>query len=166
MAQMQVAPAPRANEDATPEPQQPKQHVRRVPARQGPTIEELLDQTHDALTMFQRAFAGYTSLVTAMHTYNKTLPEGDRPKGLPLLTFPATVNGRDTVDVVIDLKRLPTEHVNYVLPPLIYLQANDMIAAIQSLGKHAQMIEAMVIAAVPPQQQPPPPGAYQDEQAA
>lgn len=171
MAQTQVVSAPRADqEEAHPHTAEPKRHVRRVPQRQGPTIEELVDAVQDDLLMFSRAYAGYNSFLGALHTLNGTLPEGERPRGLQVLTHPATVNGRDSVEVHTDLKRLTPEYANYVLPPLIYLHGGDMLTAIQNLSQHAQQIEAMVTAALSPQQGQSPPaphaGAPQGDEAA
>src|SRR4029077_12226124 len=150
MAQMQVTPPPfpaEQNETQAPRPRpQPRQSPRR-----GQSMEDMLKGLEDDLLLLRRGYAGYSSFMGALYALRGEVPEGERVKGTPLLSHQATANGHDSIEVATDLKRLPLQQVDHVLPPLIYIHAGDMWEAIKLMEANVATVRSMIEAALPPE---------------
>lgn len=108
----------------------------------------IIDSLRDNVVLLERALAGYHALGYSLQTHHGQLPEGDNGRGLPVFTFAATANGRDSVPVCVDLKKIAPEHVHYVLGPLIHAQGLQGLEALSVLEKDVQDMKALLHAAL------------------
>lgn len=132
--------------------QEPKpQTPRRVPKTQI-GVPEVVTEMRDWFVNLERSVAGYNHLHLAFLSFAGQLPDGERKKGLPILTFKASVNGRDAIEVVSDLKKVDPQYVPHVLVPLINAQAADMIESVNEIEKRIEMLREL-LASVQPQPQ-------------
>jgi len=141
--------------EVTRQPPAPRQSP---PAQQGPSVADLIDQAEAALLLLKRGYAGYNAMVSALNTVQGKLQPGERPRGLPILTHKATVNGQDTIEVVIDLKKIRPDYLSGVLVPMVYAHGGDMLQAAQQLRVVADEVIALVQSAVPAAPPLPPQG--------
>jgi hypothetical protein len=109
----------------------------------------------------QQVLAAFVSLDLSYRSFVRDLKPGERGKGLPIFRFPATLNGIDQIEAVVDLKHVDPSYVGHVLVPLINAQTTKLMEAVDDIlaaGKSAKaalaaMIEASMQEAQPEQEQ-------------
>jgi hypothetical protein len=134
------------------------------PAPALPSPEELYAELKDWFLSLERSLAGYGHLRAALATFNGQVPDGARQKGLPILTFKASIDGRTAVEVVADLKNLPPQHVQHVLVPLLNMQASDLYQALDEVAYRATALRDQIGGQIGVRSQAPAP-AGEDENA-
>lgn len=138
--------------------QQPQ--PRRVASNQ-PTAFDLIAELREWLMALERAGAGFRSMHLSLASVQGQVPEGERKKGLPIFTFPASVNGRDMIDCVADLKKVDPQYISHVLVPLINSQAIDMVDAVDELIERLNMIRPAIYKMAGLAEEQPQPAAQQ-----
>jgi hypothetical protein len=117
--------------------------------REDVSMEEFIEQLEINFLDLRRAFAGYSSLAGAYATLMNELQPGQRAKGMPIFEHKATVNGRDSVVVVTDLKSIPQEYLAGVLGPLIHLHGSELAAAVNAMSNIIANMKEMISVAIP-----------------
>lgn len=117
---------------------------RRVQKKAQPTVPDLVVEMDDWFTQLKRAVAGYNSLHQSLLSFQGQIPEGDRKKGLPVFKFPASVDGRTTIEVVADLKHVDPAYVPHVMVPLINAQGSHMMEALDEIAERVGMLQELV----------------------
>lgn len=115
-----------------------------APARHQQTrpVEVIMEELEGWWRELRRAVAGYNHAAGALGTVRGQVAEGARARGLPILTFPATVTGRDQETVAVDLKRIPADQIEYVLIPLVNVFTTTMGEALGEIATRMAELRA------------------------
>jgi hypothetical protein len=119
-----------------------------------PDVFDLIEEMYAWLVALRRAGAGYRSLHGSLMSLSGQPAEVERRRWLPLFKFPASLNGRESIECVADLKKVDPQHVQHVLNPLIHSQAMDMVEAVEELYERFRVVRPAVhrMAGLDPQQ--------------
>jgi hypothetical protein len=123
----------------TPQGQQTQSH-KGPPMPNNISVAELICGMQGWFKTLERAAAAHTHLSASLISYEGHTPEGGRKKGLPILSFSASVDGVTAVECAIDLKDIDPQYVSHVLIPLINSQRIKMIDAIEEINAHMQLV--------------------------
>lgn len=116
--------------------------VVKKPDAEAPDLATLLEELEGWYKMFQRRMAAFNTLNLSYLSAAGNVPEGERKKGLPVFEFKATLDGRTTIDCVVDLKEVNPKHISHVMIPLINAQVGCLYESIEE-------IEARIVAIKP-----------------
>ena len=121
---------------------------------EAPSTSSLQDALAEVVRAWQdhcRDIAGYHSLYRAYMTHTQQLPAGERQCGLPIFTWKATSDGRDSREVCVDLRKLKPEHVYHVLMPLLVVLYETMQESksywLLAVANYDQVCSAMTVPA-------------------
>ena len=98
----------------------------RVGGRQR-NISEVLTYVYDSLEDFERSLAGCMALYRSLMSVTPNQETDERRASLPIFGFKAAFDAQKVIDVSVDLRNLPPEHVPHVLQPLIGATAKEML---------------------------------------
>ncbi len=116
-----------------------------------PDITSLYAEFQDWLKQFERNFAAFNSLQRSLNSFLRPIEPGERQqpgerrKGLPVLRFPASANGREAIECVLDVSKVNPEHVQHVLVPLINLAAGEMLEAMEEVAARFAMLRPLLL---------------------
>lgn len=130
--------------EASVDNQAQQEQSRRISKKQAPTIPELVLEMKDWFQTLERSVAGYNSLQMSLLSFKGEIPDGERKKGLPIFTFQASVDGHNAIDVVIDMKHADPEYVPHVLIPMINMQSNDLLDAVNEIETRVKMLQQLL----------------------
>lgn len=122
---------------------------RRAPPRRR-TPADMLDGLKDGLLLLERNLAGYVTTSGALATLTGTLPEGERQRGAPLLRYAASVNGKDAVEVVLDVGDVPEEVRRFFLGAMIHAHARGIQRSLGGLAAGVDELNQSLAAALTP----------------
>ena len=97
------------------------------------SMSGLLTTIQDEIVMVERALAGYTSLTQILRQLQNGLADGERKKGLPILKYVGTSDGRNAVEVACDLGKLDPAYVPGVLTPMCVTHALELYEALKRI---------------------------------
>lgn len=129
-----VGPAPTMVAPAMPRPTKPKRTR---------TFQDVMQEYDDWSLALRRALAGFYSLKTSYDQFmNDQLADAERLARLPLFKFSASATGRDTNEVILDLKKVNPQHIQHVMVPLIFAQQQEVGVALSELqARLAELID-------------------------
>lgn len=121
---------------AMPTGKAPRQQRRR-------TFQDVMQEFDDWSLALRRGLAGYASLKASFDQFmDDSLPDEQRLARLPLFRFPASATGRDSNEVVVDMKKVDPKYVQHVMVPMIgALQAEVGIALAELQKRLAELID-------------------------
>lgn len=99
--------------------------------------------------MFERALAGYVTMSTLHAQALNGVQEGERRKGLPILSYSGTADGVNAIDVRLDLKQVPPNWLPDVLAPFSHVHALAMLESMRRIAMTSQAILQEIEAALP-----------------
>lgn len=102
----------------------------------GTACREILDECQQ----LARSVAAYTALDRALRTETGQLDGAERPSGMPIFEFPATLDGRDSIKCCVDVRKVPRNYVQHVLVPLMHVPAGEILEA---LDRITQLVDAI-----------------------
>lgn len=111
------------------------------------SITGIMGEAQDWFKQLERSLAGFDHLNMSLASFANQLPPGSRRKGLPILSFKASPNGRDMIECAIDLKHCHPEHIKHVLIPLTNTQQHAVLVAIEELQQRINMLRAVMMPA-------------------
>lgn len=123
---------------------EPQEQVQKRKSQKQIGITDLATEMKDWFIAFERSVAGYNSLHLSLLSFNGQIPEGERKKGLPIFTHPASVDGVNTIEVVTDLKFVDPQYVQHVLVPMINAHANVMMEALEEIGIRVDTLQKLL----------------------
>lgn len=132
-------------EAAVPQAEQPAPAPAAVPPTTAdgepfPTIPEILQEIEDAHLSLRRAAAGYARLDHVYRTLKTELRPGELKAAPPILSFSATVTGREAETLHLDLKHVPKEELEWLLVPMVHGFAAQLVAAQAHLAEYLDLL--------------------------
>lgn len=124
---------------------EPAEATQEVPS----SMPELVDAMKDALRTFERACAVNTIFSKCADQAINGV-QGQRKAGLPILTFSGALNGRDRLDLAVDLRSVDEESLPHVLVPLANSQMHLMLQEARLLQECSTKIINVLTAAMQP----------------
>lgn len=100
--------------------------------------------------MLDRACAGYSTMSVCLQQAVHGVGNGERKRGIPMLTYPGSADGGKATDVVVDLQKVSPAVLPQILVPICQIHAAEMW---ESATRMRAAIDEMLvqIAAVMPQ---------------
>jgi hypothetical protein len=135
-----------------------------MPSRTQPTtMSGLIQQVRDETGVVERSLAGYTHLMTLLTQVQGGKSAGERTKGPPILSYRASHDGINVVEVRADTGKLDPQSLGTLLVPLANIHAQELLEALELMEGCVSMMLQQVraamgypAAATQPRQQPVP----------
>lgn len=113
--------------------------------RQDESADALVDVIKDNLLVLERSMAGYMVMSRAL----AAVTAAEKPV-LKVITYPASLNGKDVFQVCVDLNKIAVSYLPYVLGALAHLHGGDMREAVAALLQSANGLSALIEEATAP----------------
>src|SRR5262245_23760304 len=126
-------------------PPQPRQQPQR-PVE----IPDLVIGILDEVEMLKRSYAGYKVQMGSLAAIQGQVPPDGRKRGLSILSYPGTFDGRDVQQVAADLKKITPQFLPGICIPLANLHTREMYEAAKQILSNAQQLYQMIESIQPP----------------
>lgn len=97
------------------------------PAKQKrPGMSGLLDTVKEETIMLERACAGYSTMSACLRQAVHGVGNGERKRGIPMLTYSGSAEGGKSTEVVVDLQKVHPSALGPVLVPICQIHLTEM----------------------------------------